>query len=76
MNKRNTYVMFELPKPFIRHFKEDKFADSFERIKTDIRVALENENYGCSGNYELEMIEMLEEELKKSNLIYFREDEE
>ena len=76
MNKRNTYVLFKLPKPFIRHFEEDKFEDSFERIKADIRASLENKTYGCSGNYELEVIEMLEEALRASNIIRFREGQE
>ena len=74
MNKNDTYVLFKLPKPFIRHFKEDKFEDSFERIKTDIRTSLKNKNYGCSGNYELEVIEMLEEALKVSNIIEFEKE--
>lgn len=75
MNKHNVYVMFALPKPFIRHFREDKFEDSFERIKADIRASLDNKTYGCSGNYELEVTEMLEEALKVSNIIRFREEE-
>lgn len=75
MNDPDTYVMFVLPKPFIRHFKEDKFEDSFERIKADIRADLENKIYGCSGNYELEVIEMLEEALKASNIIKLGEND-
>ena len=73
MNEDNTYVMFVLPKPFIRHFKEDKFEDSFERIKADIRADLENKIYGCSGNYELEVIEMLEVALKHSLILRTKE---
>ena len=69
MNKYSTYVMFILPTPFINHFKEDKFEDSFERIKADIKANLENETYGCSGNYDLEVIEMLEEALKHSLIL-------
>jgi len=76
MNKRDTYVLFKLPKPFIRHFEEDKFEDSFKRIKADIRASLKNKTCGCSGNYELEVIEMLEEALRASNIIRFREGQE
>lgn len=71
MNRHNTYVLFKLPKPFIKHFKEDKFEDSLERIKTDLQTRLKNESYGCSGLYELEVIKMLKEELKASNIIEF-----
>lgn len=76
MNKYDTYVMFELPKQFIKHFKEDKFEDSFERIKADIRADLKNKNYGCSGNYEIEVVEMLEEALKYSNIVEFEKEKE
>ena len=74
MNDHDTYVMFVLPKPFIRHFKEDKFEDSLERIKTDIQTRLKDESYGCSGLYDLEVIEMLEEALKASNIIKMEEE--
>ena len=76
MNKNNTYVMFLLPKAFIKHFKYNKFEDSLERIKTDIQERLKDESYGCSGLYELEVIEMLEEALKNSNIIEFEKDKQ
>lgn len=47
-------VVIDIPEEFEKHFNDDNFKDSFERIKADI-------NYTglLSGNYEIETLDML-----------------
>lgn len=63
-------IEIEIPKEFEEHFKQDKFKDSFERIMADIKHSLENGDCLCSGRYDYETIEMLEEALENSKTAY------
>ena len=63
-------IEIEIPKEFEKHFNEDKFKDSFERIMEDIKHSLENGDCLCAGRYEHETIEMLQKALENSKTAY------
>ena len=63
-------IEIEIPKEFEKHFNEDKFKDSFERIMADIKHSLENGDCLCAGRYEHETIEMLENAFENSKPAY------
>lgn len=51
-------VLINIPTDFERHFYLDKFDDSLKRIQTDVKSEFRASN-SISGNYELELIDML-----------------
>ena len=59
-------VEIEIPKEFEKHFNQDKFKDSLERIMADIKHSLENRDCLCAGRYEYETIEMLQKAFENS----------
>ena len=61
-------IEIEISKEFEKHFNQDKFKDSFERIMTDIKYSLKNGDCSCAGRYEYEIIEMLEKAFGNSKL--------
>ena len=63
-------IEIEIPKEFEKHFNQDKFKDSLERIMADIEHSLENGDCLCAGRYEYETIEMLEKAFKNSRQAY------
>ena len=63
-------IEIDIPKEFEKHFKQDKFKDSFERIMADIKHSLENGDCLCAGRYEYETIEMLMKALENSKTAY------
>ena len=63
-------VEIEIPKEFEKHFNQDKFKDSLERIMADIEHSLKNGDCLCVGKYEYETIEMLEKALENSKSAY------
>lgn len=54
-------LIIDIPQEFEKHFNEDRFKDSLERIEADIHDCI-NETAqnvpAISGNYELELVEM------------------
>ena len=62
-------VEIEIPKEFEKHFNQDKFKDSFERIMADIEHSLENGDCLCAGRYEYETIEMLGKAFENSKVL-------
>ena len=62
-------IEIEIPKEFERHFNQDKFKDSLERIMADIEHSLENGDCLCAGRYEYETIEMLEKAFENSKML-------
>ena len=62
-------IEIEIPKEFEKHFNQDKFKDSFERIMADIEHSLENGDCLCAGRYEYETIEMLEKAFENSKML-------
>lgn len=62
-------LLIKIPKEFEEHFNNDKFEDSFERIRADIKVNLENETTQLSGNYEMELAEMLKDAMSKAEVV-------
>ena len=63
-------IEIEIPKEFEKHFNDDKFKDSFERIMADIKHSLQNGDCLCAGRYEHETIEMLENAFENSKPAY------
>ena len=63
-------IEIEIPKEFEKHFNEDKFKDSFERIMADIKHSLQNGDCLCAGRYEHETMEMLENAFENSKPAY------
>ena len=63
-------IEIEIPKEFEKHFNNDKFKESFERIMADIKHSLENGDCLCAGRYEHETIEMLENAFENSKPAY------
>ena len=62
-------LLIEIPKEFEEHFNNDKFEDSLERIRVDIRVNIKNRIFQLSGNYEMELAEMLIDAMSKAEVI-------
>ena len=62
-------IEIEIPKEFEKHFNQDKFKDSLERIMADIEHSLENGDCLCAGSYEYETIEMLEKAFENSKML-------
>lgn len=56
-------ITIEIPKEFEEHYNNDNFADSLFRIKYDIQ-----KRSMLSGNYEIELIEMLRNALCKGEV--------
>lgn len=56
-------ITIEIPKEFEEHYNKDNFEDSLERIEVDIKY---QEGCGLSRLYELELIAMLRNALKRS----------
>ena len=63
-------LAIEIPKEFEKHFNQDKFKDSLERIMADIEHQSDIGVTLMSGNYEYETIEMLEKAFKSATIIY------
>ena len=63
-------IEIDIPKEFEKHFKQDKFKDSLERIMADIKHSLENGDCLCAGRYEHETIEMLQKAFEDSKSAY------
>lgn len=57
-------VMIDIPKDFEEHFDNDRFKDSLERIKADL-----NEDFVFAGNYERELLDMLEVAFEEARII-------
>ena len=53
-------VTLTIPKEFIGDYNRDRFADCFDRITTDIDYAIKHKQLVLAGNYEREVIDMLQ----------------
>lgn len=62
-------ISLEIPKEFEEHFSMDRFKDSLERVRVDIRCGLEFSEVRMAGLYELEVIKMLRNALIKAEVI-------
>lgn len=62
-------LLIEIPKEFEEHFNNDKFKDSLERIRADIKFNLENDITQLSSNYEMELAEMLRDSMNKAEVV-------
>lgn len=58
-------LLIKIPKEFECHLYTDKFEDSLQRIKIDVKDSIYHK-HKISGNYEIETIDMLIEAFKKS----------
>lgn len=65
-------IVINIPQEFEKHFNEDRFKDSLERIEADIHDCI-NETAqnvpAISGNYELELIDMLIAAFEEARII-------
>lgn len=53
-------LVINIPEKFKEHYDMDRFEDSLKRVESDLKMQ-ENGLVGIlSGNYELELIEMLQ----------------
>lgn len=57
-------IAIEIPKEFERHFDNDKFKDSLQRIKADL-----NDEFIFAGTYERELLDMLIESFTTAEVI-------
>lgn len=58
-------IVIKIPKEFENHFNSDRFEDTLQRIRQDIKMRYVAK-YAClSGNYEIETIDMLIEAFKE-----------
>lgn len=53
-------IIIDIPKKFVWHFEQDRFADSLKRLKSDAHL--------LAGNYEKELMDMLIESFKNSRV--------
>lgn len=62
-------IILDIPKDFEKHFNNDRFKDSLKRIEADVHDCI-NETAqnvpAISGNYELELVDMLIEAFKNA----------
>ena len=63
-------IEIDIPKEFEKHFNQDKFKESLERIMADIKHSLENGDCLCAGRYDYETIEMLVKAIENSKTAY------
>lgn len=67
-------VVLDIPQEFESDFEErdylkgTQFEDSMLRIKADIKSALDKNDFGAAGNYELETVEMLIEAFRNAKI--------
>ena len=61
-------ISLEIPKEFEEHFNMDRFKDSLERIRVDIKFAIEGRELNLSGRYEMELAEMLRDAMIKAEV--------
>lgn len=52
-------IVIKIPKEFENHFNSDKFEDSLQRVRFDIHKAFVGNKDILSGNYEIEILDML-----------------
>ena len=56
-------IVIKIPKEFEKDFNEDRFEESIQRIRYDIKKAFLRKESLLSGNYELETLDMLTDAL-------------
>lgn len=56
-------ITLDIPKEFERHFNNDRFKDSIERLKGDAGT------FCLAGKYEIELCEILIESLRNAEII-------
>jgi hypothetical protein len=62
-------LIIDIPQEFEAHFNQDKFKDSIGRIAADVISQVYEEN-SISGNYEMELLNMLSEAFEKAESIH------
>ena len=63
-------IIIDIPQEFEEHFNQDKFKDSIGRIAADLISQVYEEDFSISGNYEIELLEMLSEAFEKAENIH------
>ena len=62
-------IIINIPKEFENHFNSDRFEDSMQRIKQDIKDMICGGDVCISGNYEVETLDMLIKSFKECTLL-------
>ena len=64
-------VRLNLPREFIDHYNRDKFKESLQRIRFDIYRSYNKQIYNpcISGNYEIEILDMLIDMFSDSEIV-------
>lgn len=62
-------ILIDIPQDFEKHFNEDRFKDSLLRLKADTNYGLEHE-LTISGNYEIELLDMLVTAFEKAEVFH------
>lgn len=58
-------IVIKIPKEFEEHFNSDRFEDTLQRIRQDIKMRYVAKDLCLSGNYEIETLDMLTEAFKE-----------
>lgn len=67
-------LIIDIPENFKTHYCFDKFDDSLKRIREDIHNHFFKCQISISGNYELELLDMLDQSFKDS--VVYNENED
>jgi len=62
-------LIIEIPKEFEANFENDKFSDSLYHVAADIDLNIKSGRCGSSGRHEIETIAMLQDALRKAEVI-------
>lgn len=57
-------IIIKIPKEFEEHFYSDRFEDTLQRIREDIKMRYVAKDLCLCGNYEVETLDMLTEVFK------------
>lgn len=53
-------IVIKIPEEFVKDWEDTRFDDCFKRIRADLNDYRKSNGYGTSGNYEDEIIDMLD----------------
>ena len=62
-------LIIDIPQEFEEHFNQDRFKDSMGRIAADVISQVYSDD-SISGNYEIELLDMLSEAFEKAESIH------
>jgi len=63
-------LIIKIPKEFCKHYYTDRFEESLQRIKVDVKDSIYHRN-NVSGNYEIETLDMIIDAFKNSKEVLY-----